>query len=550
MDDKAKQQQLFAKLDALALQKQTSQSSTEGIPISPPTKPSSPQSSSSSEQYQTQEPPSQQSPHLPFAETSLHTPVRQVTPPAPTMANQSVRFNNVEYDLTKPAEATAYMVALSQFIGQQQQTIQTLQQPAINPAQFQQLLTAITPAPQRTQGVRNPVLSTPGNEVHYEEHQVPAGIEDVKGFPDTDPFNGQQTDAEPFMDRLKAYFAAKPKAMRFTRNRILYACTLLKDGGTKAWAALVRRAIANGTNNEYYYDNWDNFQTEFLKRYGLTNRPQYFFRKMTTYRQNQGQDCKAYTDKFERLRNEANATKEAAYFYLKQGTFPFFRSKLILCDNAPDTYDAWIAALVKMQSQLDQEKEYRQGGTQGYWQARNFGPRQHQGQQQAYVPKGHGDPMQVDAIQQGKKRQQQPQQQSRKGPNTAHTKPPPKRTNQRLTPHPTAASSSSNSRPPHNQSSGQTKKKPFYCFICDQPGHFTRDCKASINKLNIEHIQQLGLAAESMMDYQREEEDAMVDDLDDDLLAYFEGKEEEPEESLIDFDEEPTKNEEIPGLDF
>ena len=163
-----------------------------------------------------------------------------------------IRFNSVDYNLNDATENMNYLAAVSGFIGQQQQTIQALQNaPALNQAQFQQLVAAITPAAQRTTGVRNPVLSRPGIEVHYEEHPVPTGIEDVKSFPDTDPFNGQKTDAEPFMDRLKAYFAAKPKAMKFTKNRILYSCTLLKDPHSQPWAALVRKAIANGINNEY-----------------------------------------------------------------------------------------------------------------------------------------------------------------------------------------------------------------------------------------------------------------------------------------------------------
>ena len=61
-------------------------------------------------------------------------------------------------------------------------------------------------------------------------------------------------------------------------------------------------------------------EREFQKRFGLTNREQYYFRRMTQYKQYTGQDCKNYTDEFERLRDLANVMKGNAFFYLKMGT--------------------------------------------------------------------------------------------------------------------------------------------------------------------------------------------------------------------------------------
>ena len=256
------------------------------------------------------------------------------------MAAPMFTFGGLNYDLSDVAQAAAAMTAMAtasqmnqQLINQQAAQITTLQQsPALNQAQFQQLVNtlqnpAAQVAPQRVQAI-NPVLSTPGNDVPYEEHQVPAGIEDVKSFPMPAPFDGRQVDAEPFIIRLKAYFVAKPKAMRYTRNRILTACNLLNNKKTAAWASLVSKALATGTNNSYYYDEWSLFQQEFLKRYGLTNAPQHYFRLLTQYRQYRDQDCKSYTDEFERLRLEAAMDKSNAFQYLRQGTLGPVRATL------------------------------------------------------------------------------------------------------------------------------------------------------------------------------------------------------------------------------
>ena len=172
-----------------------------------------------------------------------------------------VTVGGQDYDLNNPQALNGLLTGLSQTIATQQQVITNLQ---TNPGglttqQFQAIIAAITPqppAPPQVIRTINPVLSTAGNQVHYEEHQVPTGFKDVKGFPDPEPFTGFKTDAEPFMERLKAYFQAKPEAMKFTKNRILYATTLMKASGTNAWSQLVRKAIALETNNEYYHDNW------------------------------------------------------------------------------------------------------------------------------------------------------------------------------------------------------------------------------------------------------------------------------------------------------
>src|ERR1700743_859001 len=296
------------------------------------------------------------------------------------MAATSINYNGQQYDMTDPAQCATLVAAMGQTLQQQNTNIQALQ--------------ARIPTAQTLTHVVNPVLSTVAATVYMEEHTIPTGMEDVKGFPTPSAFTGQKTDAEPFMGRLKAYFAAKPKASKFTKNRILLTLSLLKENPrSAAWAKLVERSIANGIGDQYYYDHWDRFQAEFLKRFGLTNSKQHYFNMMIQCKQGKDDECTTFCDAFERNRNEAGVDKDMAFMYLKQNTSPLIRTRLLMTNPAPNTYDDWVNALVRYQERVDQEKEYRRN-------AFTFNP--YRGQQnyqrQPALPKGYGDPMDVNAI--------------------------------------------------------------------------------------------------------------------------------------------------------
>jgi hypothetical protein len=424
------------------------------------------------------------------------------------------------FDLNDVDGIAAVLTNLGRTIATQHNTINNLQATAggMNAQQFQQLLTSLAPAqPQRINQVENPVLSTPGNPVYYQDSPPPAGIEDVKGFPSPDPFKGTQTDARPFIIRVKAYFAAKPKAMRYTRSRILFTCDLLKVAKTAPWASSVKRAIAEATNGPHYYDDWEAFQAEFLKRYGLTDERAYYFKRMTQYVQNKDQDCKSYTDEFDRLRVESATSKDQAYFHLRNGTIRPICIRLMMRENPPDNYDSWVEAMVKYQTQLDLAKSITTTPYQAFFRGNAAQ------QRPTYVPKGHGDPMDVDAMKHGKGKGPQ-----KKG--QAKPKPLPKKTSNRLAPHPNAASSSKPSFP-----SSTSKPRKGNCFLCGKPGHFARDCRTSKEQVDMEYIREMFHAMEVATGEQDQEEDT------DDVLEEEEEEsvqpEEEDQDDLISFEE-------------
>ena len=213
-------------------------------------------------------------------------PASRLPTPSPPAMSHIVTFEGRHYGMSLPEHSIDLVSARSTVMATQAASIQALQM--------------TNPNAQNNQRQVNPVLSTATTRVYLEEHQVPVGMEDIKGFPTPAAFTGQKTDAEPSMVCPKAYFAAKPKASKFTKNRILLTLSLLKKNPRSAtWAKLVERAIANGINDQYYFDNWDRFQAEFLKHFGLTNSKQHYFNKMTQCQQGKNDDCTAFCDAFE-----------------------------------------------------------------------------------------------------------------------------------------------------------------------------------------------------------------------------------------------------------
>ena len=256
--------------------------------------------------------------------------------PQQTMTIQ--RFNGTDYDLDDNAAVQWLITAMAGTVANQannlqtaQNTINTLQlaQPIqLTGAQLNQLVGAGGQCPQQPQAINvvNPittararVLNANAPDVMYEE-QTPEGMKDSKTIKDARAWNGTKEDLEPFIVCLKGYFKSRPNAMRFTRNKILYALDLLDDHTSQTWASLVRKAIAEDKDNKYYFDNWDEFQPELIKLFGLRHKAQNFFIRLVSYRISENKDLKDSLTYFDYLREEAKIDKDQAYFYLQQAT--------------------------------------------------------------------------------------------------------------------------------------------------------------------------------------------------------------------------------------
>jgi hypothetical protein len=254
---------------------------------------------------------------------------------------------------------------------------------------------------------------------------------------------------------------------------------------------------------------------------------------LTRYRQYPNQDCKSYTDEFENLRVESGMTKDNAFFYLQQGTHPLFRNKLVLRETPPNTYDAWVVSLTKLQQQLDQAKEFNEGRvsypTRNYPQNQTSRP----SQQPALSP---GVPMDIDATRHAKGKKAMTKKTSSAKPQSK----PPSKPAHRLAPHPNAASSSK-TRPTLTQG----KRKPFFCYLCQGEGHYARDCTENIRNLDPQHIRQLAMALDDSLELK-----SQLDELEDEEEEEENGEDEADEENdqdgnLISFEpEEPTSGQE------
>lgn len=134
---------------------------------------------------------------------------------------------------------------------------------------------------------QNPVLSTIGNDVMYMDYPPPAGSVDIKDFKAPESFKGNRAEADPFINRCLTYFAAKPNAMRLAKTWILYGCSIITECPASHWAQQVAASITRENPNKYYTDDWNEFASSFVKKFGIPNAQQHYFAQLMRFQQGQ-----------------------------------------------------------------------------------------------------------------------------------------------------------------------------------------------------------------------------------------------------------------------
>ena len=435
-------------------------------------------------------------------------------------------FNGQRYNLSDPAQLAILMQEQARVI----ESLQENQPQEHTP--WQQIITALQrPEQVDRKHVLNPGRSTEEHPVYFEYHQpLPGHRKDNKKVT-LRPFNGERLDAHYFLERIDAYFLANQFASEYTYQRIPFVCDNL-TGPAKSWGNNVKKAIVkNEVTSDYYYDDWEAFKTEFLRRFGMDSPERHFQKLLREYKQKKNQDCRAFKEGFEMMRQKAKIGKPEAYLTFKQNTHPDIRRYAKGRHPAPRTYDAWAEFLVEHQEDIDEEKDFQDPDhTPSFRYSAGKGHHAHKFQLAPGM-----QPMDLDAIVHSYIQAMQGKPQPKKGDKskTRKTQPQPKASSSKatsMTTRPLTATRPSNKQL-FDPSTGQ--KKRIFCFKCDGPDHYARNCTNEI-KNSPHKIAQMAELLDQVLRVQEMEEAASEQDSDSEEEEQEEVATEEEEESLID----------------
>jgi len=305
----------------------------------------------------------------------------------------------------------------------------------------------------------------------------------VKGAKAPVAFTGKDVDARPFLDRVENWFELQPKSYLYTRSRILATCALIVTYPADSWAIEVSNAVRKEAGLAYT-DSWDDFKETFLSSFGIANETEDAYAKIQRLRQG-SLELQVYSAEFNRLQKLAEISDKEAFRFYRKGIDRKLFWRMSLITPPPSNLREYIERAVATDRHIKEMHDFDTNYRVPSQKSQPSHPQSHKPVQFARTQlrpyaHPHRDPnaMDVDSMNQRDSR----------AATSRPSHPIPRTTNVRPTvpaygPRPIVDSKGKTTAP--------SNRPIATCHLCKRPGHFMRDCKADLSKLDQHHIRAL-----------------------------------------------------------